>query len=707
MFRLGILFNFILLPILAFSQDYQQLLVTKDGKNAIVNIKQLPITKSLISFELSVKWIEKDLSVIDDSFSQMVFNPNDVIVFSNTSLKIKGDNEYICFNDKVKLRIEYVENDFLGGDVKLTIPLYYLNKKTNTILKSDLEEFFFKNPESLVYNTKISEKDLEFKPALSIEYRGFEAFDGTNSLTMGQNGNLTYQIKNSGNDISTKQEIFISEETNAVGINFKSNYEIVALDPGQETMLKVPVSAAYTLKDGLAKFKLSFLNSIDYASDSIICDLITKTILDNEAPLITISSPITERGFKISSNNETKLIQGLVKDNVAVQKLAINGIDVIFDEFGSFSHQLEINPDSSEINVIASDYSNNITSKVLLIENAIAKLDTAIINWSYPMDYYSNSKKNSLVLKSCVAYSGQISSVNIYNNGMLVKEINSFEQGFTDDCQYFVEQELALKDGRNNIVFELNINGEIIKSERVVNFSPFGSYYALLIGIEDYDYLNSLNEPVDDAIELKKVLTNNYSFEEENIFFLKNATRNEILDMLDNLVKQVREDDNLLIFYAGHGYWDKSLGKEGEGFWLPKDAKIDKRSNWISNSSLTNYLGGIKSKHTLLLSDACFSGGIFRSISNISDNKSVNKLYDLPSRKAMTSGTLSEVPDHSVFMEYLIKRLKNNTSKYLSSRSVFSSLEEAVRNNSDNVPQFGTIQKTGDEGGDFIFIKKE
>jgi hypothetical protein len=108
-----------------------------------------------------------------------------------------------------------------------------------------------------------------------------------------------------------------------------------------------------------------------------------------------------------------------------------------------------------------------------------------------------------------------------------------------------------------------------------------------------------------------------------------------------------------------------------------------------------------------LLSDACFSGGIFRSISNISDNKSVNKLYDLPSRKAMTSGTLSEVPDHSVFMEYLIKRLKNNTSKYLSSRSVFSSLEEAVRNNSDNVPQFGTIQKTGDEGGDFIFIKKE
>jgi hypothetical protein len=30
----------------------------------------------------------------------------------------------------------------------------------------------------------------------------------------------------------------------------------------------------------------------------------------------------------------------------------------------------------------------------------------------------------------------------------------------------------------------------------------------------------------------------------------------------------------------------------------------------------------------------------------------------------------------------------------------------AVMNNSENVPQFGTIQNVGDEGGDFIFIKR-
>ena len=111
-FRIGMIFNFLLLPILVLSQDYQQLLVTKDGKNALVNIKQLPITKSLISFELYVKWVDRDLSIIKDPVSQIVFNPKDVIVFSNTSLKIKGNNEYLCFNEKVKISIEYNENDF-------------------------------------------------------------------------------------------------------------------------------------------------------------------------------------------------------------------------------------------------------------------------------------------------------------------------------------------------------------------------------------------------------------------------------------------------------------------------------------------------------------------------------------------------------------------------------------------------------------------
>ena len=73
----------------------------------------------------------------------------------------------------------------------------------------------------------------------------------------------------------------------------------------------------------------------------------------------------------------------------------------------------------------------------------------------------------------------------------------------------------------------------------------------------------------------------------------------------------------------------------------------------------------------------------------------------------MTSGTLKAVPDKSVFLEYMVKRLNDNEEKYLSAEKLFSSFREAVLNNSPNIPQYGTVQNAGDEGGDFIFIRRE
>jgi hypothetical protein len=74
----------------------------------------------------------------------------------------------------------------------------------------------------------------------------------------------------------------------------------------------------------------------------------------------------------------------------------------------------------------------------------------------------------------------------------------------------------------------------------------------------------------------------------------------------------------------------------------------------------------------------------------------------------MTSGNFSTVADKSVFMKYLIKRLQENSNKYLTSEQLFSSIKTTVINNSINnqIPQYGIINGVGDEGGDFIFIKK-
>lgn len=251
--------------------------------------------------------------------------------------------------------------------------------------------------------------------------------------------------------------------------------------------------------------------------------------------------------------------------------------------------------------------------------------------------------------------------------------------------------------------------GEIAKAEPLTPERTLPRYHALIIGVSNYKFsgagMVNLERPVLDAAKLKETLVNLYHFKPEDVHLMKDASRADIIDGLDDLGATLTEKDNLLIFYAGHGFWDENLQI---GYWLPSDAVSTKKSSWISNSIIKDYIGGFKTKHTLLISDACFSGSIFkvREIETLSD-LGTSKLYQLPSRKAMTSGNMKTVPDNSKFFEYMNKRLVENQDLYMSARQLFHNFYVAVINNTNTVPQYGVIQETGDEGGEFIFIKKQ
>jgi hypothetical protein len=236
-----------------------------------------------------------------------------------------------------------------------------------------------------------------------------------------------------------------------------------------------------------------------------------------------------------------------------------------------------------------------------------------------------------------------------------------------------------------------------------------GNFYGLFIGVNEYESeeIVDLEEPVDDAKSLRALLLEKYEFSEDHAIMLANPTRSELIDTLENLASAVKANDSLLIFYAGHGYWDESFK---QGYWLPADARQKSKSSWISNATIRDYIYGIKTKHTLLIADACFSGGLFRTRAAFKgESKLESTLFQMTSRKAITSGTLTEVPDDSVFMKYLLKNLESNQRRHLTSQDLFSTFKVAVMNNSvlNQVPQYGVVQGSGDEGGDFIFVKKK
>lgn len=228
-------------------------------------------------------------------------------------------------------------------------------------------------------------------------------------------------------------------------------------------------------------------------------------------------------------------------------------------------------------------------------------------------------------------------------------------------------------------------------------------FFALLMGVGEYTDpgMNDLRNPVGDARKLSEVLLQRYAFDPARTTVLSNPTRAGVVNALQDLRGRVHPDDNVLIFFAGHGIWDEEAK---QGYWQPADSDPQRTSTWISNSSIVDAIRPLKARHVLLVTDACFGGTISPRGQSVEPYVTAN--YRPKSRKVMTSGAKEVVPDQSVFLEYLLTRLTENKERYLSSRTLFSQLEQAVTNNSPNQqrPQLETLVNAGDEGGQFFFV---
>ena len=237
----------------------------------------------------------------------------------------------------------------------------------------------------------------------------------------------------------------------------------------------------------------------------------------------------------------------------------------------------------------------------------------------------------------------------------------------------------------------------------------YGKYYALIIGNNNYEYLPKLKTAVNDAEVFSQVLENKYNF--EKVITLTNASRKEILTELYNLKNTLSFNDNLLIYYAGHGQIDRQLDI---GYWQPVDALPDLPTEWIGIDTITSIISTMKSKHILVVADSCYSGLLTRSSNSIVDNTfATRELYlqrmnDKKSRIAFTSGGEEPVPDggggnHSIFAKLLIDFLKEN-NREITISEISSKITQQVITNSEQTPELAPMHKSGHDGGEFIFV---
>lgn len=243
----------------------------------------------------------------------------------------------------------------------------------------------------------------------------------------------------------------------------------------------------------------------------------------------------------------------------------------------------------------------------------------------------------------------------------------------------------------------------------VTPLASFGDYYALVIGNNNYRHVTKLKTAVKDAEAVAKLLDEKYNFD---VILLLNATRSDIFTAFSKLRRKLNTNDNLLIYYAGHGILDKQTQR---GYWLPVDAQRSIKSNWVANEDITSELKAIAAKHVLIVADSCYSGTLTRSLDLGSMRVGgleewVARMAQRRSRTVLTSGGLEPVLDsgggaHSVFALAFLLTLGDNKT-IIDMDSLFETIRRRVVLNADQTPIYSDIRFAGHDDGDFIFVPR-
>jgi len=254
---------------------------------------------------------------------------------------------------------------------------------------------------------------------------------------------------------------------------------------------------------------------------------------------------------------------------------------------------------------------------------------------------------------------------------------------------------------------EAAVEESAYRDEITVPTGSRGRYYAVVIGNNNYQYLPRLKTAKNDAQTVARILNKEYGF---NVKILLDAKRADILVAISKLRETLTRMDNLLIYYAGHGWLDK----EGdEGYWLPVDATKDNEINWISNSSITTQIKAMEANHVLIVADSCYSGKLGRSI-HIQKRAPdyYSRIAKKRARSVIASGGLEPVIDsggkgnHSVFASAFIEALQGN-NHIMDTSELFNIIRRPIVLNADQTPEYADIRKAGHDGGEFLFIRKK
>lgn len=282
-------------------------------------------------------------------------------------------------------------------------------------------------------------------------------------------------------------------------------------------------------------------------------------------------------------------------------------------------------------------------------------------------------------------------------------------QAITDDGLSAIESFLITRD-RGGAASAKRVTSKLFQRRMR---QDLGNFHALVIGNDAYGNFPALSTAVADADAVAEQLQSHYGFK---VSKLTNVGKQAIITKLAEMTMSMKKNDNLIIYYAGHGQID---GK-GNGYWIPVDGRADDPSSWVGNDQINDYLGASEAKHVMVVADSCYSGTMsgnaIRPIPLDAKEEDLLFISRVKARTVITSGGLQPVLDddgsgHSVFASAFLTALKQadglnegyrlyeEVSELVSQRSAVARLPQR--------PQYSALRHAGHEGSEFFFLPRD
>ena len=539
-----------------------------------------------------------------------------------------------------------------GGDMEFinkksgTWTSYYTDSKKKIYVRTWINNKMIEEVPINDVNTKISAP-----PSLMVDNLEFNDFNSNNLLEANEQATISFNIKNIGKGSAYGISIQIDDANNIQGLNYDRNKQINILKPQSVNIITIPLSASMSLATGESVFSITISEGNGFDADPIELSIPTQSFIPPDLEIVdfVFISDLGEMklGEKVTLQFAIQNIGQGIAEDIQIRML-IPG------------------------NVFAADETNYSINKLNPGEKKL-----------YDFSFFTNKRFSADVLNITAKLSEKYDKY-AKDKIMSVK----MEEDISNAVALKVESNVTIE---NIKIDRFSLNSHVDKNIPVN--SKVNNRFALVIGNQDYashqmglKSEQNVDHAINDAKIFKEYALKTLGVREKNLFFKQDATSGIMYNEIERIIKLTdseKEDAELIIYYAGHGFPDAQKIPH----LIPVDVSGGDLSRAINLQELYKDLGNLKAKKVTVFLDACFTGGGRESGLMASRGVKVKPKEGSLSGNLVVFTASSEdqsalpldAENHGIFTYHLLKKFQETNGK-ISYGDLFDNIKSEVSN---------------------------